>query len=135
MILKKRRLFIIISITHEHDLDGLGSQAILKRFHDLEKKNLVYYFAHYLDFIEKIDHILEKNPEKLYITDLGFNDDFLAVFKNFKHAKDQGTKIFWFDHHIVEDKIQDEIRDFCEIYINDTKKCAAEIVQAHFLPE
>lgn len=59
----------------------------------------------------------------------------MTVFKNFKHAKEKGTKIFWFDHHIVEEKIQHEIQDFCEIYINDTDKCAAEIVQAYFLPD
>ena len=126
---------IIISITHEHDLDGLGSQAIIKRYFDGLKKDLILNFAHYIDFTEKIKNILEKSPEKLFITDLGFNDEFLEVFKDLKKASEKGTKIFWFDHHIVDEEIKEKIKDFCEIYLNDTSRCAAEIVQNYFSPD
>ena len=126
---------MIISITHEHDLDGLGSQAILKRFFDRENEELILNFAHYIDFSEKVKNSLEKSPEKLFITDLGFNEDFLDVFKDLKKASEKGTMIFWFDHHIVDEEVKEEIKDFCKIYINDANKCAAEIVQNYFLPD
>ena len=126
---------MIISITHEHDLDGLGSQAIIKRYFDQENTELILDFAHYIDFSEKVRNSLKKSPEKLFITDLGFNEDFLDVFKDLKKASEKGTMIFWFDHHIVDREVKAKIEDFCKIYINDTNKCAAEIVKNHFMPE
>jgi oligoribonuclease NrnB/cAMP/cGMP phosphodiesterase (DHH superfamily) len=120
---------MIISITHEHDLDGLGSQAILKRFFDRENEELI------LNFAQKVKNSLEKSPEKLIITDLGFNQEFLEVFKVLKKASEKGTMIFWFDHHIVDKEVKEEIKDFCKIYINDTSRCAAEIVQNYILPD
>ena len=125
---------MIISITHEHDLDGLGSQAIIKRYFDGLQEDLTLHFAHYIDFAEKIKIVLEKLPETLFITDLGFNDEFLEVFKDLKKASEKGTEIFWFDHHIVDGENKEEIKNFCKIYLNDTSRCAAEIVQNYFLP-
>ena len=57
------------------------------------------------------------------------------MFKDLKKASENGIEIFWFDHHIVDEEIKEEIKDFCKIYINDTNRCAAEIVQKYFLPD
>ena len=44
---------MIVSLTHEHDLDGLGSQAIIQRYFNLKTeisgKDIIYYFADYTD--------------------------------------------------------------------------------------
>ena len=132
---------MIVSITHEHDLDGLGSQAIIKRYFNLNQEihpdEIRCFYAHYIDFVEKVSNILDSKslPSHLIISDIGFNEDFVDLFSVFKNAKKQGCKILWFDHHIVDDLIKEKIRNLVYIYSNDTKKCAAEIVKDYYLPD
>ena len=131
---------MIVSITHEHDLDGLGSQAIIKRHLDLSsvvlKKKVIYEFATYVDFVEKIRAILDtdKIPSKLIISDIGFNDSFEELFAYFETAITQGCKILWFDHHIVDDLIKERLRNLIDTYVNDPERCAAEVVKDFYLP-
>ncbi len=130
---------MIVSLTHEHDLDGLGSQAIISRYFSLSSeisaKEITYYFADYTDFVEKINKILNANsiPSHLIISDIGFNDSFKEVFSRFKEAAKLGCQICWFDHHIVDESIKEEIRSTIYRYINDPEKCAAEIVKDYYL--
>jgi oligoribonuclease NrnB/cAMP/cGMP phosphodiesterase (DHH superfamily) len=132
---------MIVSITHEHDLDGLGSQAIIQRYFNLNQEihpsEIRYFYAHYIDFVEKVSNILDSEslPSQLIISDIGFNEDFVDLFSVFKNAKKQGCKISWFDHHIVDDLIKERLRSLVHIYSNDTKKCAAEIVKDYYLPD
>jgi len=131
---------MIISITHEHDLDGIGSQAIIKRHLDLssetQQTEIIYTFATYVDFVEKIRAILDKDkiPSQLIISDIGFNDSFEKLFSYFETAKTRGCKISWFDHHIVDDLIKERLRNLIHTYVNDPKRCAAEIVKDYYLP-
>ncbi len=130
---------MIVSLTHEHDLDGLGSQAIIRRYFNLSTENsnneIFYYFADYTDFVEKINKILsaESIPSHLIISDIGFNDSFKEIFSKFKAAEKQGCQICWFDHHIVDESIKEEIRSLIHLYINDPEKCAAEIVKDYYM--
>ena len=131
---------MIVSITHEHDLDGIGSQAIIKRHFDLSseilKAEFIYTFATYVDFVEKIQVILDsdKIPTQLIISDIGFNDSFEVLFSYLETAKTRGCKISWFDHHIVDDWIKNKLRSLIHTYINDPERCAAEIVKDYYLP-
>ena len=131
---------MIVSITHEHDLDGIGSQAIIKRHLDLssetQQTKIIYKFATYVDFVEKIRVILnsDKIPSQLIISDIGFNDSFEELFTYFETAKTRGCEISWFDHHIVDDLIKERLRTLIHTYVNDPEKCAAEIVKDYFLP-
>jgi len=131
---------MIVSITHEHDLDGIGSQAIIKRHlglsSEIPQTELIFEFATYVDFVEKIRIILDadKMPSQLIISDIGFNDSFEALFSYFETAKTQGCKISWFDHHIVDDSIKERLRNLIHTYINDPERCAAEIVKDYYLP-
>ena len=131
---------MIVSITHEHDLDGIGSQAIIKRHLDLssetQQTEIIYFFATYTDFVEKIQAILEvdKIPSQLIISDIGFNDSFEELFRYFEIATKRGCKISWFDHHIVDDLVKERLRTLIHTYVNDPERCAAEIVKDYFLP-
>lgn len=131
---------MIVSITHEHDLDGLGSQAIIKRYFDFfynrEKQEFKQYFAHYLDFVEKVKKILSSDylPSQLIITDIGFNEDFKELFPILEEAKNKGCRILWFDHHLVSNEIKEKIKNLTFHYINDPLMCTAEIVKDHYLP-
>ncbi len=130
---------MIVSLTHEHDLDGLGSQAIIRRYFNLSSENrnneITYFFADYTNFVEKINTILstEPFPSQLIISDIGFNESFKDIFSVFKNAEKRGCKIFWFDHHIVGESIKEELKTLIHLYINDTKKCAAEIVKEYYM--
>lgn len=132
---------MIISITHEHDLDGLGSQAIIKRYFDFfytgEKQEFKQYFAHYLDFVEKVKKILSSDylPSQLIITDIGFNEDFKELFSILEEAKNKDCRILWFDHHLVSNEIKEKIKNLTFHYINDPLMCTAEIVKDHYLPD
>ena len=131
---------MIISITHEIDLDGLGSQAIIKRyfthFKNTKPNDILCYYAHYINFKEVVQEVLSKiTPEgQLIISDIGFNEDFLELFPLFEKCKERDCKIYWFDHHIVEKKIQGELRRILEEYINDPNRCTAEIIKDYYLP-
>jgi len=131
---------MIVSITHEHDLDGIGSQAIIKRHLDLSTEipqtETIFKFASYVDFVEKIKAILDtdKIPSQLIISDIGFNDSFEELFSYFETAKTRGCKISWFDHHIVDDWIKKKLRSLIHTYLNDPERCAAEIVKDYYLP-
>ena len=130
---------MIVSLTHEHDLDGLGSQAIIQRHFrlssDFPYDEVSYYFADYTNFVEKINIILstESVPSQLIISDLGFNDSFKEIFPHFKEAVKRGCKISWFDHHIVDESIKEEIRSLIHVYVNDPERCAAEIIKENFM--
>lgn len=130
---------MIVSLTHEHDLDGLGSQAIIRRYFNLSSENrnneIIYYFADYTDFVDKINVIFstESVPSQLIISDIGFNDSFKNIFSVFKNAIKRGCQISWFDHHIVDESIKEELRSLIHLYINETEKCAAEIVKDYYL--
>jgi len=132
---------MIVSLSHEHDLDGLGSQAIIQRYFTLSSENhnskMVYYFADYTDFVKKIKTILstEPIPSRLIISDIGFNESFKEIFTIFKKVKNGGCKILWFDHHIVDESIKEELKSLIHLYVNDTEKCAAEIVKENYMKD
>ena len=129
---------MIVSISHEHDLDGLGSQAIIKRYYDTSspKEAIKFLDANYLNFIEIVNEQLtsEINLSKLIISDIGFNKSFKTLFRLFKLAKKRNYHIMWFDHHIVDASIKKKIRKLIDVYVNDVQKCAAEILKDYFLP-
>lgn len=131
---------IIAEITHGVDLDGLGSQAIVRRYftelNSNEAPSFYLYYAHYTNFISQIKKILSLNfPEKLIITDIGFNDDFTSLFPLFEKAIKNGTHIYWFDHHIVEPSYKNKLESLLDVYVNDPKRCGAEIVNDYYLPD
>ncbi|MFW9999211.1 MAG: DHH family phosphoesterase [Candidatus Hodarchaeota archaeon] len=131
---------MIVSITHELDLDGLGSQAIIKRYFDhslnINKRKIILHYAHYSNFIGKIREILnaEQLPDQLIISDIGFNDDFKTLFSLFEQSKLKSIKILWFDHHLIDENYKDDLEKLLEVYLNDPNRCSAEIVKDYYLP-
>lgn len=132
---------MIVSITHELDLDGLGSQAIIKRYFNQilnkNKSDIILHYAHYSNFVEKINEILGAKtlPDQLIISDIGFNDDFKKPFSLFKQDKEKFHKILWFDHHLVDKDNIEELKKILDLYLNDPNRCSAEIVKDYYLPD
>ncbi|TFF85243.1 MAG: hypothetical protein EU518_01515 [Promethearchaeota archaeon] len=131
---------MIVSITHEVDLDGLGSQAIIKRYYEkklgIVPEEISLYYAHYTNFKQRINEIFDNSiPESLIITDIGFNKDYKEIFPLFKKLINKNCKIYWFDHHLIDIAFAEELIHTIELYYNDFQKCSAEIVKDFYLPE
>lgn len=132
---------MIVSITHELDLDGLGSQAIVKRYFNQFLKNnksdINLHYAHYSNFVEKIKEILEAKtiPDQVIISDIGFNEEFKKLFSLFKKYKEQPYKLFWFDHHLIDKNNEEELKKILDLYLNDPNRCSAEIIKDYYLPD
>ncbi|MHA1377501.1 MAG: hypothetical protein ACTSRG_03860 [Candidatus Helarchaeota archaeon] len=115
-----------ISITHIEDLDGLGSQAILLR----KFPNLECYQSFYSNFNESIKKIYNLNPDILYISDIGFNASFKAVFEILGKMN-----VYWFDHHLISESDEYELKKYVPNFIHSQDEVvAAELVQQQFLP-
>lgn len=125
---------MIILINHALDLDGLGSQAILKRYFEKKDEELKLFYAIYPNFIEIIRQAINLKPNKIIIADIGFNESFKEIFSIFKKAVNKGIQISWFDHHLVDSKIQEQLKRILFIYLNDPKRCASQIVFDYFIP-
>ena len=125
---------MIILINHALDLDGLGSQAILKRYFEKKDEELKLFYAIYPNFIEIIRQAINLKPNKIIIADIGFNESFKEIFSIFKTAVNKGIQISWFDHHLVDSQIQEQLKKILFIYLNDPKRCASQIVFDYFLP-
>jgi len=125
---------MIVLLNHQSDLDGIGSQAILKRYFHNQGAQLELKYALYPTFIERIQEVMALDPDEIVIADIGFNDSFNQVFPIFEAAMKKGIKIFWFDHHQVDEETQNRLKKTINLYKNDTTSCAAKIVFEHFLP-
>jgi oligoribonuclease NrnB/cAMP/cGMP phosphodiesterase (DHH superfamily) len=71
---------------------------------------------------------------QIVISDIGFNDEFKLLFPLFEKVKRKNCKIFWFDHHIIDENIEKKMKKIIELYINDSNRCTAEIVKDYYLP-
>lgn len=125
---------MIILINHALDLDGLGSQAILKRYFEKKDEELKLFYAIYPNFIEIIRQAINLKPNKIIIADIGFNESFKEIFSIFKKAVNKGIQISWFDHHLVDSRIQEQLKQILFIYLNDPKRCASQIIFDYFIP-
>jgi len=125
---------MIILINHALDLDGLGSQAILKKYFEKKDEELNLFYAIYPNFIEIVRQAIKLKPKKIIIADIGFNESFKEIFSIFKKAVNKGIQISWFDHHLVDSQIQEQLKQILFIYINDPQRCASQIVYDYFLP-
>ncbi len=126
---------MIILINHALDLDGLGSQAIFKKYFNNIDEKVKLFYAIYSDFINKVQKAISLSPKQIFIADIGFNDSFRKLFPLFDIGVNKGIEIFWFDHHLVESKIQKQLKKRLKVYMNDPKSCSSKIVCNYFLPK
>jgi len=126
---------MIILINHALDLDGLGSQAILKKYFDSTGEKIKLFYAIYSDFIDKVQKAISLNPKQIVIADIGFNESFNKLFPLLDEGLNKAIEISWFDHHLVESKIQEQLKKGLKVYMNDPMSCSSKIVWKYFLPK
>jgi oligoribonuclease NrnB/cAMP/cGMP phosphodiesterase (DHH superfamily) len=86
-----------------------------------------------MEIIKEILNVITPNSQ-IIISDIGFNDDFKQLFPLFEKVRKKNCTIFWFDHHIIEEDFEKKLKKSIEVYINDSKRCTAEIVKDYYLP-
>jgi oligoribonuclease NrnB/cAMP/cGMP phosphodiesterase (DHH superfamily) len=122
----------VVSISHQIDPDGLGSQAIIFRYFRELKIEPIGFLADYYNFIEVFEKALAENPNVLIISDIGINSriikQIIEPLKNLKARK------IWIDHHKAEGELRWKVEDAVDEFIHDTKVSAAVLVQKRFMP-
>jgi oligoribonuclease NrnB/cAMP/cGMP phosphodiesterase (DHH superfamily) len=124
----------IFSLTHQSDIDGVGSAALIKMRYGIPGKNM--FFADYSpeNVIKSKIEITKaaKEGAVLIIADLGLNEatkqPMLELIKNIKN---KNGSVYWFDHHMWKDSWIKEVASKCDAAIvnENAKYCATEIVR------
>ncbi|MHA1435132.1 MAG: DHH family phosphoesterase [Candidatus Heimdallarchaeota archaeon] len=122
----------VVSISHQIDPDGLGSQAIIFRYFRELKIEPIGYLADYYNFIETFEKALAEKPDVLIISDIGLNSriikQIIEPLKNLKARK------IWIDHHKATPELYEKVVSAVDEFIHDTKVSAAVLVQRRFMP-
>ncbi|MDP8942191.1 MAG: DHH family phosphoesterase [Thermoproteota archaeon] len=128
----------ILCLTHEQDVDGLFSGAILKNaFPD----TLVFLTNYGQKNMERAANIIKSNVARsskngtIVITDLGIDDaeDIKPIEDAAIDARNYGWDFIWLDHHVWSEEIKRRAQSFASLILSkDEMKCTAELVYERF---
>ena len=135
--------FLIFS--HEQDVDGLFSAAILRMVYpDSEVILTNYGFQNMLDVKNEILSFTQSHDSgTIIISDIGVNyESYLPVYEALSTSKLRGFSNIWIDHHVWPEGIQEKFSPICEMMLcseagmerNGLKKCATELCIERFAP-
>jgi oligoribonuclease NrnB/cAMP/cGMP phosphodiesterase (DHH superfamily) len=134
----------VLVFSHEQDVDGLFSAAILKiAFPDCEVMLTNYGLEKMQAVASKIESFMQDNkaPGTIIIADIGVNEEsYSPVLLALQRAKEKGWKNIWVDHHIWLQEPRDKLAQVCEMVISseeaeEMKKCTAELCTEKFAPD
>lgn len=119
----------IVIISHKDDLDGIISAALIKRIYMKDKKNNIKIFlcSHY-EVISIVKEIDWSEIESLYLLDLPLNDDEIRYVRNIN----SNVHISYFDHHYLQSKNMEKIRNAVDEVELNYKMCSAEIIEKKY---
>lgn len=148
----------VLVFSHEQDVDGLLSAAVLKiAFPGAEIVLTNYGLDRMLAVREKIMEALASaagvpaaslaNNDKgfdnmIILADIGVNEEsYSPVLEALRHSKQAGWKNVWIDHHLWPEGPRERLSQVCEMVIfapsitgTTSKKCAAELCADRFAP-
>jgi len=122
----------VVSISHQIDPDGLGSQAIIFRYFRELKIEPIGYLADYYNFIETFEKAIAEKPDVLIISDIGLNSRIIKhIIEPLKNLK---ARKIWIDHHKTTPELHEKVVAAVDEFVHDTKVSAAVLVQKRFMP-
>jgi oligoribonuclease NrnB/cAMP/cGMP phosphodiesterase (DHH superfamily) len=135
--------FLIFS--HEQDVDGLFSAAVLRMVYPQSKVILTNYgFQNMLAVKDKILSFTQsRNCGTIIISDIGINyESYLPVYEALSTSKRRGFSNIWIDHHVWPEGMEEKFSPICEMVLrseteigsNGLKKCATELCIERFAP-
>lgn len=120
-----------IIITHG-DVDGMVCAAQLIR---REKSNCDLIFSNAKYIKSSLSRILRSSqkPSRVYVSDIPAN---LEVIKILSALSENGTEIFWIDHHPWQDGVKEGIENYCAcIVYNESLQTPAGILMGRWLKD
>jgi uncharacterized protein len=130
----------VITFSHESDLDGLFSAAIiLIRYPQAKIVFLNYGDESFMKMRGFIESATRSSKERgiIFVSDLGLNSDTSLIDtcrKTFSLAKENNWNIVWIDHHPWPEVAIEGIEPFVDLVLDSTgTKCAAELIYEKFL--
>ena len=135
--------FLIFS--HEQDVDGLFSAAVLRMVYPQSEVILTNYgFQNMLAVKDKILSFTQsRNCGTIIISDIGINyESYLPVYEALSTSKQRGFSNIWIDHHVWPEGMEEKFSPICEMVLrseteigsNGLKKCATELCIERFAP-
>lgn len=118
-------------ITHG-DVDGMVCAAQLIR-REKSNCNLIFSNAKYIK--SSLYHISRSSqkPSRVYVSDIPAN---LEVVKILSALSENGTEIFWIDHHPWQNGVKEAIQNYCTcIVYNKSLQTPAGILMGRWLKE
>ena len=129
----------VLVFSHEQDVDGVFSAAILRITHGDPKIILTNYGFENSVFIKnKIISFVNENPSgKIIIADMGPNPESISpIIEGLTFANENKWKCIWIDHHIWSDDLKSRLGPLCELVLcsesGGEKKCTAELCIERF---
>jgi len=130
----------VIIFSHESDLDGLFSAAIiLIRYPQARIVFLNYGAESFMKMRGFIESATRSSKEQgiIIVSDLGLNSDTSLIDtcrETFSMAKKNNWNIVWIDHHPWPEVAIESIEPFVDLVLDSTgTKCAAELIYEKFL--
>lgn len=97
---KKRRLDSLLSISHDKDVDGLNSAAIVWRYAKSRNLDFDVILTDYGGFSDTFSAVAVRRNTLIVITDLAMDENQLnSIISALKRAVSQGCRVVWLDHH------------------------------------
>ena len=95
-----KKITSLLSISHDKDVDGLASAAIVWRYAKTKNLDFKAILTDYGSFEQVFSAIAKKRDTLIIITDLGMDDTIIDIVqKGLTKAISQGCRIVWLDHH------------------------------------
>lgn len=120
-----------VIITHG-DVDGMVCAAQLIR---REKSNCDLNFSNARYIKSSLYRILRSSqkPSRVYVSDIPAN---LGVVNILSALSENGSEIFWIDHHPWEDGVKEQIENYCDkIIYNESLRTPAGILMGRWLKD
>jgi uncharacterized protein len=135
--------FLIFS--HEQDVDGLFSAAVLRMVYPQSEVILTNYgFQNMLAVKNKILSFTQpRNCGTIIISDIGINyESYPPIYEALSTSKLRGFSNIWIDHHVWPEGMEEKFSPICEMVLrpeietgnNELKKCATELCIERFAP-
>jgi len=132
-----KKITSLHSISHDKDVDGLNSAAIVWRYAKSKGLDFSVTLTDYGAFEPVFSSLASRRNTLIVVSDLGMDDTTLdTVVTSLKRAISQGCKIVWLDHHQWSEKAIKAILALPNkpvLKINHDF-CASEIVHKVLMP-